>query len=340
MPGCVRAPRLAPEQADPLERVLGEPHARRRGRPGRAAAAHGAPPRGRRPRRRAPSGRTVVRRGSIARLLIRMSWLATATNELMLPSRSASSAAERLEVGVGERAERHRQDVELARLDERQQERRAGPRTRRSGPGSALRPAALAEGHGRPAGTAAAAAIAGIPGHPASSVGLVGEPQQLAGLRVASGRPGSGSARRSGASSRPPRPARPMSRRGPEPREGGAPAGQDAATSPDPRPYALAERVRDPRARPRCRPCRRRGAGREQHLGIGRAVGAQRRDDVEPVAPVGDVHRVEQCELAGAQSRPPAPRAPRAPRGPASAPGTGGPDAHQEAEERIQDRRG
>ena len=58
---------------------------------------------------------------------MRISWLATATNALTLPSRSASSAGERVEIGVGERAERHGQHVELARLDERQQQRRAGP---------------------------------------------------------------------------------------------------------------------------------------------------------------------------------------------------------------------
>ena len=44
--------------------------------------------------------------------------------------------AERVEVGVGERPERHGQDVELARLDERQQQRRAARRTRPSGPAS------------------------------------------------------------------------------------------------------------------------------------------------------------------------------------------------------------
>ena len=67
------------------------------------------------------------RRGSIARLLMRISWLATATNELMLPMPVVLERRERVEVGLGEGAERHGQDVELAGLDEREQQAPAGP---------------------------------------------------------------------------------------------------------------------------------------------------------------------------------------------------------------------
>ena len=74
-----------------------------------------------------------------------MSWLAIATNELTLPSRSAVEPTERIEVGVGERRERHGQDVELARLDERQEERQRAVELGHLDLRPALRPAALAE---------------------------------------------------------------------------------------------------------------------------------------------------------------------------------------------------
>ena len=106
--------------------------------------------------------------------MIRISWLATATNELMWPRRSASSVAERVEVGVGQRAERHGQDVELARLDERQQQPERAVELGDLDQGRRLRAAALPEADG------------GSPGR-CSSVGLVGEPQQLAELGVDAG---------------------------------------------------------------------------------------------------------------------------------------------------------
>ena len=52
-----------------------------------------------------------------------MSWLATATNDADVAEPVRLEPAERVEVGVGQGAERDGQDVELARLDERQQER-------------------------------------------------------------------------------------------------------------------------------------------------------------------------------------------------------------------------
>ncbi len=93
-PGGAGGCRLAPEQADPAQGAVGqaltgvamgavqdEPGAQLRLGIGGLVGASGV--RVRRP----------ARRGSIARLLMRMSWEATATNELTLPSRSASSVA-------------------------------------------------------------------------------------------------------------------------------------------------------------------------------------------------------------------------------------------------------
>ena len=54
---------------------------------------------------------------------MRMSWLATATKELTLPSRSASSVASASRYASARPPSGHGQDVELARLDERQQQR-------------------------------------------------------------------------------------------------------------------------------------------------------------------------------------------------------------------------
>ena len=77
-----------------------------------------------------------------------MSWLATATNAADVAEPVGVEATERIEIGVGEGSERHRQDVELARLDERQEERQRAFEFGHLDLGPALRPAALPEGHG------------------------------------------------------------------------------------------------------------------------------------------------------------------------------------------------
>ena len=76
---------------------------------------------------------------------MRISWLAIVTNELTLPNRSSSSRRQRIEVRVGERAERHGQDVELACLDERQQKRERALELGQLDLGRGLGSAALAE---------------------------------------------------------------------------------------------------------------------------------------------------------------------------------------------------
>ena len=97
--------RLAPEQPDPARRRLLQ------ARPGVAVGAVQQQPR--------PQLRLGIRlvlgqdarrqsswRGSIARLLMRISWLATATNELDVADPVVLERRERVEVGLGEVAER------------------------------------------------------------------------------------------------------------------------------------------------------------------------------------------------------------------------------------------
>ena len=136
-PAACAARRLAPEQADPARarssasRTPGVAVGAVQQQPGaQLGLGVGALVGQRRP------ARSRRRRGSIARLLIRISWLATATNAADVAEPVVVERRERVEVGVGERAERHGQDVELARLDERQQQGRAARRTRRAGPAS------------------------------------------------------------------------------------------------------------------------------------------------------------------------------------------------------------
>ena len=264
-----------------------------------------------------------------------MSCEATATNALTLPSRSASSARQRLEVGVGQAAERDGQDVELARLDEREEEGQRpvelGELDVRGGLGSA----ALAEADGRRPSASArdrrrrrrSAAMTGTPAsrRRRASVGLVGELEQLARRRdrrrvlVADQLDGpwraAGRGRQSG--------------RGlgvvAQPVERGAPAGHDAGEPPDPRAVALAERVRDPRPRPPCRPCRRRGAGRRaaRPARSRRRRAAWRRRRGRGAGRRRASRRTARAARGSASS--PAPRAPPGPRGPAGATGTGGP---------------
>ena len=78
-----------------------------------------------------------------------MSWLATATKELMFPSRSNSSVARASEIGLGEGPERNGQDIELAGLDQGEQQ---SERTLELGDlhaGGGFGPTSLAEHHGR-----------------------------------------------------------------------------------------------------------------------------------------------------------------------------------------------
>ncbi len=146
-----------------------------------------------------------------------------ATNELTLPSRSAVNRAERVEVRVGERRERDRQDVELASLDERQEERQRAVELGHLDLRPAFRSAAFAEADGRcdrdgrapSSPSSSAVAMTGMPG---PAPGRISWPRRRAGAtrrtRRRAARPGCGSAPRSVASSRPPPPARQTSRRG------------------------------------------------------------------------------------------------------------------------------
>ena len=200
---------------------------------------------------------------------MRISWRGDGHERADVAQPVRLEAGERVEVGVGEAAERHRQDVELARLDERQQQGRAARRTRRPGPG--WRPRADGRRRsGRP-GTrrrrrAGTGAITGMPGPPCRLVGHQLASSASCRSSPASGRaarPGAGSARRSVASSRPRPRQRADARRGRAAASGPPPTGGSTpATRQTQRPVRLAERVRDPRPDPGRRPCRRRAAAR------------------------------------------------------------------------------
>ena len=137
---------------------------------------------------------------------------------------------ERVEIGVGEGAERDRQDVELARLDERQQQRQRAVELGDLDLGRGLRPAALAEATASRRGARGRAAMTGDAG---SRLISWPRPRAAAAPRTPgrAARPGSGSARRSAASSRPSRRGPPRSRRGSRRRSrAGRNPGSDAAT--------------------------------------------------------------------------------------------------------------
>ena len=111
----------------------------------------------------------------------------------------------------------------------------------------------------------------------------------------------------------------------PEAFEGRPEPGQDGRDAPDPVPIPLTERVGDARPDPGLSFAGIVQQAGEEEVGIGHAIRAQRRLDVEAVTPVGDVHRVEEGELGG--------RGPGRQRrtllgrhaSPGGAPGTGGP---------------
>ena len=183
-PAAEATDRLAPEEAPSRSSATAGGARRHRDRRGRAAAGRAARPPGRPPRRRPdPQSAPASRRGSIARLLIRISWPATATNADTLPIRSASSVGQGLEVGAGERAERDGQDVELAAPRSGPAAAPAGRRSRSSRTWVAVSgvPAAVMTTDGEPSrGPPSAGAAMG----PRPSVRLVGEEQQLARPRI------------------------------------------------------------------------------------------------------------------------------------------------------------
>ena len=249
---------LAPEQPDPARGRPRPAAGRRRGGPGRGAAGRAARPRGRCLRRRARAG-SIGPAARQHRPALDQDQLAGDRHERADVAEPVGlERRERIEVGVGERAERDGQDVELARLDERQQERRAGRRTRPPGPGwrvSGRRPSP-----NRIAGRPSSAMPTGI--RPRPSVRLVGEPQQLAELgvarRVLVADQLDGPWRAAGAAASRGRVSawvRSRSRAARNP-------GSTPADAPDPRAVAPARASRRPAARRRSRPCRRRGAAR------------------------------------------------------------------------------
>ena len=194
---------------------------------------------------------STTRRGSSARDLIRISWLAIATNADTLPIRSPSSDGERVQVGVGERAQRHRQDVELAGLDEGQQQRQRAVERRQRDARGGLGAPALAERDRR--------ALSGGERHQQASSAAWNSASVL---RVPGRRPGSrtrstaradspaaatASAEASGVVPEPVHRRRASRARAPPPR---------APTARRPRPA-----TRRPAGRRRCRPSRSRGAG-------------------------------------------------------------------------------
>ena len=209
---------------------------------------------------------------------------------------------QRLEIGVGEAAERDGQDVELARLDEREQqpERAVELGDRTCVAVSGRRPSP----NGPPATGPSPARRRGGP------IRTPGDRRhQFASSASWSSAPATGSTGASwwriSSTVRGEQPAAaasaPTSRRGRA--AGRAPAASRARRrrrrqthAPYAWPSEYATRGQTP-----CRPCPRRGAGRPAGRRVGHAVGAERRDDVEAVTPVGDVHRVEQRQLGGRQ---------------------------------------
>ena len=144
-PGRMRGHRLAMEQPAPARGVVQQ---RRAGVAERAVQDEAGAQLGlgigalvgeRRP------GPSTARRGSSARDLIRISWLAMATNADTWPMRSLVERRERVEVRVRERAEGHGEDVELAGLDQRQQQGQRPVERGQDHAGGRLGPAALAE---------------------------------------------------------------------------------------------------------------------------------------------------------------------------------------------------
>ena len=151
--GGVRDPRLAPEQTDPLEgrrsasRSPASRCARYRMSRARSSASGSVP----------SSARAVGSPGRLARqhrAALDQDQLAGDRDERADIAEPVDlERRERVEIGVGQRAERDRQDVELARLDERQEQ---GERPVELGDldlGRGLRPAPLAEldaGRGAP----------------------------------------------------------------------------------------------------------------------------------------------------------------------------------------------
>ena len=201
---------------------------------------------------------------------------------------------ERVEVGLGEVAERDGQDVELARLDEREQQaqrpgerrrRHVGRRSRRAG-GPRRRRSTSAGAGGRPVEA---------PSHQfASSARRSSSPNSAS--RGASWSRISATVR----GEQPAAAARSAERRGVglEPPQRRAPARHDPRDAPDPRGRSAAPASTRRAARRPCRPCRASWSSPATRTSRSATPSAaERRDDVEAVASVGDVHRVEEREL-------------------------------------------
>ena len=195
--------------------------------------------------------------------------------------------SERLEIRAGERSERHRQHVEPPRLDKRQQEPERAVEVGHAHVRRAVRAARVLDAdleHGQFASSASA--------------------EQFAVTRVAAAPPGGGSGSPSiglqpaaaardadvSAWSR----SRSSAARSP---------GSDRRDAPDPCPVVLAQRPRDARPDARLALARVMEQPRDEHVGLGHALCAQARDDVQAVTLIGDVHRVEEAHAAGASSR-------------------------------------
>ena len=308
--------------ARPLERPGLERAARRRDGRGRGAAARGARPRDPAPRR-ARSTPGSARRGSSARLLIRMSWPAMATNAATLPIRSASSAA---------RASRYA-PASAPSGTVRTSSWRASISDSRSpsGPSKLSMRTWVATSARRPSPNMTVGAVGGVPDAARTDSTTVSSPRRRGGAArprpARRARPGGGSARPSVASSRAARAiaadssawSRSRSSAGPKP-------GTPRASAHDPRAPGLAERPGDAGQSPTLGPLPQswsRPASEERpRPGPAQHAGWRPR----PARGAGRRRASRRTGRAAAGSaRSPAPPAPRAGPGPRGAPGTGGP---------------
>ena len=143
---------------------------------------------------------------------------------------------ERVEVGVGQRAERHREHVELARLDQREQQRQRPVERRQRDARRGLGAAALAERDRRRASTIDIR-------RPRPRAGTAAPYSRVAGLGLVADEVDG-----EGRQTRRPRPGRPTRRRGAASRSSAAPQpGTARGGAPDPRPERLAQRPGDAR---------------------------------------------------------------------------------------------
>ena len=203
-------------------------------------------------------------------------------------------ARERVEVRLGERPERNREDVEVARLDERQEEPERSLERLEPDLGRGLGPATLAEDHGRgESGQLHHAQLASSARRRSSpAAGSTGSAWCRISSAVRTEQPASRASRADSSAW-----SRSRSRIPVQP-------GTCRARRHDPRPPRLAERPGDPREDAGLALATVVEEPGEEELVVGRPGRAERRHDVEAVAPVGDVHPVEQGELGRRQPRP------------------------------------